>query len=66
MKLEVNSQISKHEVKPIFIGSYTAKVSKNSGYYASVLGFLYFSGTKKGFCLREANCDTCDDKIWHT
>ena len=42
MKLEVNSQISKHELKPVFVGSYTSKVSENSGQYASVLGFHFF------------------------
>ena len=42
MKLEVNSQISKHELKPVFIGSYTSKVSENSRYNASVLGFHFF------------------------
>ena len=42
MKLEVNSQISKHELKPVFIISYKSKVSENSGYYNSVLGFHFF------------------------
>ena len=42
MKLEFNSQSSKHELKPVFIGSYTSKVSENSQYYASTLCSHFF------------------------
>ena len=43
MKLEVNSQISKHDLKPVFIGSScTSKVSENSRYYASALASHFF------------------------
>ena len=42
MKLEVNSQISKHKSKPVSIGSYTSKVSENSRFYTSALGFHFF------------------------
>ena len=41
MKMEVNSQTSKHELKPAFIGSYTSKVSEYSRYYASAFGFHF-------------------------
>ena len=44
MKLEVDSQISKHDLKPVFVGSYTSEVYENSGYYASVLGSHAFLG----------------------
>jgi len=63
MKLEVNSQISKQELKPVFIGSYTSKVSGNSGYYAPVLSFQFFLTQNEGFCFREVNCDTHDKKM---
>ena len=42
MKLEVNFQISEHELKPVFMGSYTSKVSENSRYYASAFGVHFF------------------------
>ena len=42
MKLEVNSVISNHELKPVFISSFTSKVSENSRYYSSVLGSHFF------------------------
>jgi len=48
MKLEVISQTSKHELKPVFIGFCTSKVSGNGGYYASVLGFHFFWDRKQG------------------
>ena len=42
MKLKVESQIAEHEIKPVFIGSYTLKVSGNSSFYAAALGFPFF------------------------
>ena len=71
MKLEVNSQISKHELRPVFIGSCTSKVSENSGYYASVLGFHFFQGQRtRDFVLKKQivthimkKCDTCDTAL---
>ena len=50
MKLEVISQISKHELKPVFISSYISKVSENNWYYASPLNFYFFLGNR----MREA------------
>ena len=41
MKMEVNFPVSKHELKPFFIGSYMSNVSENSRYYASALGFRF-------------------------
>ena len=63
MKLEINSQISKHESKPVSIDSYTSKFLGNSGYYASVHGFHFSGMENEGFCLREANCDTHVEKM---
>ena len=53
--MEVNFQISKHELKPAFIGSYTSNVSENSRYYVSVLGFTFSETQNEGFCYKEAN-----------
>ena len=41
MKLEVNSQISKHELKPVLL-ILLYQFSENSRYYAFVLGFHFF------------------------
>ena len=51
MKLDVNCQISKHELKPVFISSYVSKVSENSGYYASILGFHFLWDKELGILL---------------
>ena len=42
MKLEANSQISKHELKSVSIASYISKVPENGEYYASILSFHFF------------------------
>ena len=68
MKLEVNPQISKHELEPVFIDSYASKVSENSGYYAFVLDFHFFLRHRmRHFVLEKQNlthvtkkCDTHD------
>ena len=68
MKLEVNSQISKNELKLGLIGSYMSKVSENSGYYASVLSFHFFLEDRmRDFALEKQivthvmkKCDTHD------
>ena len=53
---------SKHELKTVFIGPCTSKVSENSGCYASVLDFDFSETQNKGFCFSEASCDTHDKK----
>ena len=56
MKLEVDSQISNHELKlVVFIGSYTLKVSlENSRYCASALDFHFFLRHRmRGFVLEK-------------
>ena len=56
MKLEVDSQISNHELKlVVFIGSYTLKVSlENSRYCASALDFhLFLRYRMRGFVLEK-------------
>ena len=52
LKQKINSQISKQESKPVFIGSCTSEVSANSGYYASLLGFHFFREKQLGILLK--------------
>ena len=42
LRLEVDFQISKHELKFVFSDSCTSKVSEDSRYYAPVLSFHFF------------------------
>ena len=46
-KLELDFEISQHELEPVFIGFYKSQVSEHDGYYASVLAFIFFLGYKK-------------------
>ena len=62
-KLEMNFQISEHELKPVFIGYCVSQVSENGGYYASVLGFHFFLGQKSGILYERSKCDIYDKKI---
>ena len=72
MKLEVNSQTSKHKLKPVFIGFYASNASGNSGYYASVHGFHVFLGQRTWNVALEKEivthmmkkCGTCDTAFW--
>ena len=55
MLIETGGQFSRHELKPVSIGSFTSKVSENSGYYFSVLCFHFFWDTEQEMLL---HCDT--------
>ena len=71
MKLEANSQISKHELKSVSIGSYISKVPENGGYYASILSFHFFLRHRmREFVLEKQivtpvtrKCDTHDNTV---
>ena len=55
MKMVVNFPVSKHELKPVFIGSYMSNVSENSRYYASALGFRFLQRHRmRDFVLKKA------------
>ena len=68
MELDIHFQISKHELKPVFIGFYTSKVSENSAYYASASGLHFVLRHKmRNFVLEKQivthvtkECDTND------
>ena len=72
IELEVNSQISKHQLKPVFVDSFTSKVSENTGCYASVLGFQFFLGLGRDSAKEKqivtrvmTKCDTHDILSWN-
>ena len=57
----MNFHISEHELSPVVVGSYASQVSEH---YVSVLDLTFFLNAECDF-IREANCGTHDENVWH-